>query len=119
MTENFRRFEAGPDPSGKTWQVEFLWQQTAVAIRHSDSVDVKFTATSGDSRQEKAIALMRPVLFELAKKLGREVSDAWCMKLAATHLAHMIETGVDMDKTLVTPSLTELEEAAREFAGIK
>ena len=119
MIENFRRFEAGPDPSGNMWQVEFLWQQTAISIRHSDSVDVKFAATCGESRREEVIALMRPVLFELARKLGREVSDAWCMKLAATHLSRMIETGLDMDKTIVTPSLSELEDSARTFAGIK
>lgn len=119
MIENFRRFQAGPDPLGKMWQVEFLWLQTAISIRHSDSVDVKFAAACGESRREKVIALMRPVLFELARKLGREVSDAWCMKLAATHLSRMIETGLDMDKTIATPSLPELEDSARVVAEIK
>jgi hypothetical protein len=118
MIENFRRFEAGPDPYGKSWQVEFLWQQTAISIRHSDSVDVKFALACGETRQEKVIALMRPLLYELAKKTGREVTDAWCMKLAGTHLAGMIETGEDMDKIISTPSLTELEDDARAIAGI-
>ncbi|MCE5309837.1 MAG: hypothetical protein LLG20_19555 [Acidobacteriales bacterium] len=119
MAENYRRFEAGPDPEGTTWLVEFLWQQTAVSIRHSDSVDVKFAITCGELRQEKVIALMRPLLEELAKKLNRDVTDAWCMKLAATHLVRMIETGEDMDKAVSTPSLAELEDAARALAGIK
>ena len=119
MIENFRRFDAGPDPLGKMWQVEFLWQQTAISIRHSDSVDVKFAATCGEGHQEKVIALMRPLLFDLARKLGREVSDAWCMKLAATHLSRMIETDLDMDKAIATPSLPELEDAARTLAATK
>lgn len=119
MIENFRRFEAGPDSSGNSWQVEFLWQQTAISIRHSDSVDVKFALACGETRQEKVVALMRPWLYELARKLGREVTDAWCMKLAGTHLQRMVETGVDMDKIISTPSLTELEDAARALAGIK
>ena len=119
MIENFRRFEAGPDSCGNAWQVEFLWQQTAISIRHSDSVDVKFALACGESRQEKVIALMRPLLYELAGKLGREVTDAWCMKLAATHLSRMIETDVDMDKSIATLSLPELEDAAGTLAGTK
>ena len=116
MIENYRRFEAGPDPSGATWQVEFLWQQTAISIRHCDAVDVKFALARGESRQEKVIALMRPLLDELAKQQGRAITDAWCMKLAATHLSRMIETGVDMDKTIVTPSLAELKDSAGALA---
>ena len=84
--------------------VEFLWLQTAISIRHSDSVDVKFSLLSGDTRMEKVIALMHPYLLELAGKAGRGVTDAWSMKLAALHLVQMIETGEDMEKTIVTPS---------------
>ena len=36
MPENFRAFEAGPDPFGQTWQVEFRWIQNAISIRHAD-----------------------------------------------------------------------------------
>jgi hypothetical protein len=111
MIENFRLFEAGPDPFGRTWNVEFRWQQTAISIRHSDSVDVKFQITQGEDVQEKVIALMLPDLMALSKKAGRNISDAWCMKLAALHLKRMIETDEDMEKTLVTASLEDLEHA--------
>jgi hypothetical protein len=109
MIENFRLFDAGPDPFGRTWHVEFRWQQTAISIRHSDSVDVKFQLSLGEEVQEKVIALMLPDLMALAKKAGRALSDPWCMKLAALHLKHMIETDEDMDKTLVTVSPEDLE----------
>jgi hypothetical protein len=111
MIDNFRLFDAGPDPLGRTWHVEFRWQQTAISIRHSDSVDVKFHITHGEDVQEKVIALMLPDLMTLAQKTGRAVTDAWCMKLAALHLKHMIETDEDMDKTLVTASPEDLERA--------
>ena len=39
---NFRQFEAGPDPFGRKFQVMFKWLQTAISIRHSDTIDVKF-----------------------------------------------------------------------------
>ena len=37
------------------------------------------------------------------------MTDAWVMKLAALHLKEMIETDEDMEKTLVTASLEDLE----------
>jgi hypothetical protein len=40
--QNFREFEAGPDPFGRMWSVQFKWLQTAISLRHSDSIDVKF-----------------------------------------------------------------------------
>ena len=42
MLDNFRRFQAGPDPFGRTWEVEYRWLQTGISIRHADTVDVKF-----------------------------------------------------------------------------
>jgi hypothetical protein len=38
------------------------------------------------------------------------------MKLAALHLKHMLETGEDMEKTLVTTQPGEIEQYARELA---
>jgi hypothetical protein len=111
MIDNFRLFDAGPDPFGRTWHVEFRWQQTAISIRHSDSVDVKFQISHGEDVQEKVIALMLPDLMALSQKGGRSITDAWCMKLAALHLKHMIETDEDMEKTLVTASREDLERA--------
>lgn len=102
MIRNFRHFQAGPDPFGRTWQVDFLWLQTAISIRHSDSVDVKFLLSSGDMKVEKVIALRHPDLLELARQTGRPVTDPWCARLAALHLVRMITTGEDLEKTLIT-----------------
>jgi hypothetical protein len=102
MAQNYRHFQAGPDPAGRTWQVDLMWMQTAIAIRHSDCVDVKFLLANGDMRQEKVIALRHPDLLELSAAAGRPLTDPWCIKLAAMHLLHMIGTGDDMEKALVT-----------------
>lgn len=109
MTQNFRHFQAGQDPFGRTWQVDFLWLQTAIAIRHSDSVDVKFLLSHGDTRMEKVIALRHPDLLSLSEKTGRPLTDPWCARLAALHLVNMIETGEDFEKTLVTVSPEDLQ----------
>jgi hypothetical protein len=108
MVENFRSFQAR-DPFGVIWQVSFLWLQTAISIRNSDSADVKFALYDGGQRTEKVIALMHPHLLEMSRKTGRPITDPWCSRLAALHLQHMIETGEDMEKTLVTARLEDLE----------
>ena len=114
MPENFRRFEAGPDPFGRIWQVEFRWLQTAISIRHADTVDVKFVIwTEGEERQERVLALPHPDLLALSRETGHPLTDPWCMKLAASHLRRMIGSGEDMEKVLVTLSAADLAHAAQ------
>jgi len=112
MIQNFRSFEAGPDPFGRTWKVNYVWQQNAISIRHADAIDVKFTLEDGDIRDEKVIALPHPALLELSARLGRPLNDAWCARLAAAHLARMIESGEDVEKALVTMSAADMEQAS-------
>jgi hypothetical protein len=109
MLETFRQFEPGPDPFGRKWHVHFRWLQTATSIRHADTVDVKFgVSADGAPFEERVIALSLPVLLDLAHRSGVPLSDGWCLKLAALHLQHMIESGEDIEKTLVTTSAEEL-----------
>ena len=113
MPENFRRFPAGPDPIGRTWEVEFQWLQTGISIRHADTVDVKFYLwTEGELKQEKVIALIHPDLLSLSKETGHALTDAGCLKLAGAHLNSMIESGEDLEKTLITLPLDDLRRAA-------
>jgi hypothetical protein len=124
---NFRQFEAGPDPFGRKFTVLFKWLQTAISIRHADTVDVKFILVDEqEGRMEKTIALPHADLLTAAREAGRPLDDAWCARLAATHLVHLIETGEDMEKDLVTVSLADLRRYAtaeqkleREEVGAK
>lgn len=116
MLENFRQFQAGPDPFGRTWQVHFNWLQTGISIRHADTVDVKFAASpAGEPFEERIIALPHPALLLVSNKVGHPLTDAWCLKIAALHLKHMIESGEDFEKTLVTPLAEEIERYARQL----
>jgi hypothetical protein len=116
---NFRQFEAGPDPFGRKFQVYFKWLQTAISIRHADTVDVKFVLTTEDeagqtSRSEKTIALEHADLLKVSRELNRALDDAWCARLAAMHLMHLLATGEDMEKDLVTAPVAELRRYAQE-----
>jgi hypothetical protein len=109
MSGESRLFDAGPDPFGRTWRVQFRWLQTAISIRHADTVDVKFFLTPSDgATEEKVVALPHPALLRITAQNGRKLSDAYCMRLAAAHLKHMIETSEDMDQILVSVSPEEL-----------
>jgi hypothetical protein len=119
MSENFRHFKAGPDPFGRTWDVELRWLQNGISIRHSNTIDVKFVmSTQGqqgldaEAKQEKIVALPHPALLALASKTGHALTDPWCMRLAARHLRQMITSGEDFEKTLVTVFPADLERAA-------
>lgn len=118
MLDKFRRFQAGPDPFGRKWEVEFRWLQTGVSIRHADTVDVKFVLWIEDTngpetdRQEKVIALPLPALMEISQETGHAITDPWCTRLAARHLVHVIESGEDLEKTLITVSVAMLRHAA-------
>lgn len=112
MPDTARHFTAGPDEFGRTWKVDFRWQQTATSIRHADTVDVKYRLETDDRTEEKVVALPHVDLLAVAGKLGRPLTDAWVMQLASAHLRHMILTSEDMEKSLVTLSRLDIERHA-------
>ncbi|MDX2269238.1 MAG: hypothetical protein NW208_14105 [Bryobacter sp.] len=122
MIDNFRAFSAGPDPFGRTWQLSFRWQQNAISIRHADTVDVKYDLAckeenSEEETLEKVVALPHALLLAISQEMGRPITDSWCMRLGGLHLAHMVETWEDMDKTLITLNAEQIRALAEELAA--
>lgn len=115
MQDNLRNFTV-QDPFGREWNVEFRWHQNAISIRHADAIDCKYYVTGGGQKREIVIALEHAELLRVAAKIGRDLTDPWCMRLAARHLRHMISTWEDMDKTIVTVPPAELEAHAAALA---
>ncbi len=64
-----RRFQVA-DPFGRTWDVEFRWQQNAISIRHADAVDCKYYISCGDEKRELVVALRHPDLLRVAAERG-------------------------------------------------
>ena len=108
MPENLRQFEVA-DPFGRQWSVEFRWQQNAISIRHSDTIDCKYYLSDGEEKREMVVALPHTDLLALSAARGRELTDAWCLRLAGRHLEHRIATWEDMEQTVVTVPRHELE----------
>jgi hypothetical protein len=117
---NFREFEAGPDPFGRKFQILFKWLQTAISLRHADTVDVKFVLTDAEGGStQKTIALPHADLQRVSGEAKRPMDDAWCSRIAAMHLLHLIETGEDMEKDLVTVAPQELREYVEKIAKLE
>ena len=117
---DFREFEAGPDPFGRKFQVMFQWLQTAISLRHADTIDVKFIlADESGARTEKTIALPRAGVMATAAETGRAVDDAWCARLAELHLLRLVQTGEGMEKDLVAVSPADLGRYAAELARME
>ena len=116
MSQDLRHFEVA-DPFGRTWQVEFRWQQNAISIRHADAIDCKFYISTEGEKRELVIALRHPDLLKVAAERGRQLSDPWVIRLAGCHVRHMISTWEDMDKVLVTIPLPELERHSLAIAA--
>jgi hypothetical protein len=117
---NFREFEAGPDPFGRTFHVYLKWLQTAISIRHSDTVDVRFVLTDGEGNEaQKTVALPHADLMHVSKEVGRSMDDPWCARIAVLHLRRLVETGEDMEKDLVTVLPAELKRYADEMAQME
>jgi hypothetical protein len=115
--QNFREFQAGPDPFGRQYRVLFKWLQTAISLRHADTVDVKFILIDENGgRSEKTLALPHAELLRASAETGRKMDDPWCARLAQSHLLYLVATGEDMEKDLVTMSYADLMRYAGEVA---
>jgi len=49
----------------------------------------------------------------VSQEVGRPFDDPWCSRIAALHLLHLVETGEDMEKDLITLSPAELAQYAK------
>jgi hypothetical protein len=109
--ENFRDFEAGPDPFGRMWHVQFKYLQTGISIRHSDSVDVCFLLNDEESPPRKKIVVIQNAdIRAYAARTGRPVSDPWCSRIAICKLRYVIETAEDLEKDYLPVTAREIEE---------
>jgi hypothetical protein len=108
--ENFRDFDAGTDPFGRTWHAQFKYLQTGISIRHSDSVDVRFVLDNGEEQMQKTVVIPNAEIRAFAKRTGRPISDPWCSRIAMCKLRHAITTAEDLEKDYLTVIPHEIAE---------
>jgi hypothetical protein len=108
--ENFRDFDAGQDPFGRTWHAQFKYLQTGISIRHSDSVDVCFILNNGEEHAKKTVVIQNADIRAYGARTGRIVSDPWCSRIAMCKLRYAIETGEDLEKDHLPVTAREIAE---------
>jgi hypothetical protein len=93
-----RNFEVTSEITGEWFTVVFCWLQTAIALRRTDTVDVKFLVNG----QGKVVALPHGAVERACRQAGIPLTDPLCRRLAAQHLETALGTGEDADKDLIT-----------------
>ena len=121
---NFRQFEAGPDPFGRKFQVMFKWLQTAISIRHSDTIDVKFVLVDENGPTPKPIIgffslnlcqiKSEALTADEAKKLPRDLSGIRLGRLAVAKAYQRQGIG----KALLVAAMGKFMEIFSAAAGI-
>ncbi len=91
MLMDCRSFEVVSRLTGECCQVEFRWLQTAISLRHSDTVDVQF-AVNGAGR---IVALPHGALEQACHAAGVPLGDDLCIRIAAECLRESLEAGED------------------------
>ena len=84
-------FEVVSRLTGERYQVEFGWLQTAISLRHSDTVDVKFLANGAG----RIVALPHGALEQACRAAGVPLGDDLCIRIAAECLRESLEAGAD------------------------
>jgi hypothetical protein len=105
-TANFR---VTSEITGESYQVEFCWLQTAISLRHSDTVDVKFLVNGVG----KIVALPHAALEQACRQAGGPLTDDRCTQIAARHLREALQSGADAEKDLLTLTPARVEELVR------
>jgi len=107
-----KNFEVESEITGERFAVEFRWLQTAISLRHSDTVDVKFLVNG----EGKVIALPHAALEQACRDAAIPLTDPLCRRAAARHLETVLRTGEDAEKELILVPPERVKELLRRPA---
>ncbi len=103
---DYKNFEVTSQVAAERYQVEFAWLQTAISLRRSDTVDVKFLVNG----MGKVVALPHGPLEQACSRLEILLSDDLCLRIAAEYIRGALLTGSDAEKDLLAVPPSRLEE---------
>ncbi|MGH9863173.1 MAG: hypothetical protein ACRD35_07095 [Candidatus Acidiferrales bacterium] len=100
MSELVAPFTARARLTGVEYTVRFSHLWSAVATRHSDTLDCKFFVNG----RSVTVALAHPGFVEFRVRSGRSLTDEEAAQVAATYLRECLEADRDTDRPLLTVS---------------
>lgn len=101
MSEMVEPFSVRSRLAGEEYKVRFSHLWSAVATRHSDTMDCKFFVNG----RPLVVALALPAFVEFRRRVGRSLSDVETAHLAAAYLRRYLEADEDPSRaTLFVPA---------------
>ncbi len=82
---------------GTVFRCHFLFIQTAISLRHSDTVDVRFMVNG----KRMTVALPHVAFVEYAKRTGGVLTDGGAVEVAEACLSDRLERGEDVEEITV------------------
>jgi len=104
ITMNYRDFHTKSVLTAQDYHCLFVYLQTAISLRHSDTVDVKFRVNGAGV----VVALPHTAWGTYRQKAGQPLTDARATEVAAGILKESLERGDDIELLDLNPAADEV-----------
>jgi len=101
---NYREFKTQSTLTGQDYQCRFVYLQTAISLRHSDTVDVKFRVNG----EGVVVALPHTAWVEYQNRAKQPLTDERAARVAAGILRESLERGDDVELLELNPEADEV-----------
>ena len=105
---NYRDFQARSGLTQQDYHCQFVYLQTAISLRHSDTVDVKFRVDG----TPVVVALPHTAWIEYQHRTGQPLTDDCAAQVAASLLREGLERGDDVELLDLNPTNAQVVEKA-------
>jgi hypothetical protein len=110
ISMNYREFKAQSTLTGQDYQCRFVYLQTAISLRHSDTVDVKFRVNG----EGVVVALPHTAWGEYQERTSKALTDERAARVAAGILKESLERGEAVELLDLNPAADEVVRRAMD-----
>ena len=104
MSELVEPFTVRARLTGEDYNVRFSHLFSAIATRHSDTIDCQFLVNG----RGVVVALAHPGFVEFRRRARRSLTDEETARVAAAYLREYLEADCDTERTLLTVPADEV-----------
>lgn len=105
---DYRDFQARSSLSQQEYHCQFVYLQTAISLRHSDTVDVKFRVDGAGV----VVALPHTAWVEYHHRTGLALKDECAAEVAASLLREALERGDQIELLDLNPTTAQVLDKA-------
>ncbi len=110
---DYRNFQVRSRLNQQPYSCHLVYLQTAISLRHSDTVDVKFRVNG----KGVVVALPHPAWPEFQKQTGAPLTDDLAARVAAALLSEALERGDDVELLDLNPTVERTVELTRRLGS--